>query len=228
MAELNLSSKNIEISNDVKSINNKCSKKEKKSKKTMGGNTNSTNYLEVSSLDEEILATIKKLEICLIKIILKAETDSVYNTFNYNDFTELSSNPSLAPTTTDSQVSPNSSVFDLKAVPNISLFNYVKNVCFYSKITNKSTIISALMLLDRFLNSSSFNLNKFNVHIVLFIGLCISIKMNEDLILNDKSLAMLGMIDIKSYKFYESYFLSSINYNSLVNYEEYKIYESMF
>jgi hypothetical protein len=68
----------------------------------------------------------------LIKIILKSESDSVYNTFNYNNSTELSSNPSLAPTSTDSQISQNSSVFDLKAVPNISLCNYGKNVCIYS------------------------------------------------------------------------------------------------
>lgn len=120
------------------------------------------------------------------------------------------------------------SVFDLEYIPKVKLSKYINNLCIYSNIKCSSTIIYSLPLIDKLLNKTDIYLSKLNVYTIVFTALCLSMKINEEYVPTDKSLAFLGMIDIKDYVFYESYFLYSINYNILIDSDEYNVYSTLF
>lgn len=118
------------------------------------------------------------------------------------------------------------SPFELKNYPDISFYKYITNLYIYSKL-NVSTLIYSFILIDRLLNTSKLILNDKNIFLLLFFSLRISIKVNEDYMLDDDSYCFLGKVKKQFYIINENYFLEAINYNIHVNIIEYNVYRKL-
>ena len=78
-------------------------------------------------------------------------------------------------------------------IPNISLFDYLFRIQKYTGIEN-STLIIALIYIDRICHKKKLTLTKFNIHRLLFTSIIASIKYNEDIIYNNLFYSKIGGI----------------------------------
>ena len=134
--------------------------------------------------------------------------DLTSNTININDFFKKTS-------------------FDINSSPTISFKDYLVRVVHYSKISD-NTIISCLILLDKFLNKTGIQIYENNLFLLVLTGLQIAMKINEDVILRDCDYAFLGMISSKTLAYNESLFLQAIDFCSHIKTEEFACYYNLF
>ena len=116
--------------------------------------------------------------------------------------------------------------FCLKKIPHITLKDYIWRIISLSKI-QENTLLFSFTLIDKFINKSKIILNYSNVYLIVLISMSLSLKYHEDIILNDKSLTLIGMIDIKTFSKCEAVFLNFINYSFMINEKDFNTYKSM-
>lgn len=117
-------------------------------------------------------------------------------------------------------------LFNLRSLPKIS-FNHYLNKSIGLLTKESSTVIYSLIILDRFI-SRGIILNKYNIYLCFFISFLISVKINEDKVYNDYVYAKLGGIDVKTLITLEKIYLDVIDYDIIVNEEDFKMYKSNF
>lgn len=115
------------------------------------------------------------------------------------------------------------SIFDANLSSNYNLSKYINRIVNPCKLQN-STLIHALILLDRFCNVSGISLSNANCFKLIFIALVQAIKINEDKLLRDKDFAIVGGIELKEFVNLEYLFIKKLDYNIFTNDKSYCLY----
>ena len=110
-------------------------------------------------------------------------------------------------------------------IPKISLFEYLLRIQKYSGIEN-STIIIALIYIDRICIKKGITLTRYNIHRILFTSVLISIKYNEDIIYDYLYYSKIGGITPAELSKLENEFLKMIGFELFVSEEVYNKYYS--
>ena len=114
--------------------------------------------------------------------------------------------------------------FSSNTIPNISIKDYLIRILTYSCV-EKSTLILALILIDRVTKKSNFILTYYNIHRVLFTAVLISIKYNEDSYFDNNYYAQIAGVKAHELKILEYNFLEFCDFNVFVKNEIYEQYE---
>ena len=109
-----------------------------------------------------------------------------------------------------------SMVFSSPIPPTISLFDYLYRIQLYSEIDD-STLIIALIYIDRLCELSTIMLTPHNIHRILFGSILAAIKYNEDNFYELKYYAEIAGVETKELKLIESAFLNMIDFKLYVN-----------
>lgn len=118
------------------------------------------------------------------------------------------------------------SIFDLAKTPSLSLFAYMTEIIDIWEV-ERDTLISSLILIDRFGSSGKFIITRKNIFTVFIIALLISLKMHEDTIYSDTDFAKMAKISVSTMSKLEKYFLEKIEYKIFINNDTYKTYERL-
>ena len=113
--------------------------------------------------------------------------------------------------------------FSCKTIPNISIEDYLKRIIKYTQL-EESTLIIALIYIDRILENKNFKLSKYNVFRVLLSAILIAIKYNEDEIYDNSCFAEIFGLNIKELNKLESKFLELIDFKLFTSNEELELY----
>ena len=116
-------------------------------------------------------------------------------------------------------------VFSRGLIPRIFLIDYLIRIQEYSGIEN-STIIIALIYIDRICVRKRITLTKFNIHRLLITSILISIKFNEDIIYDNLYYSKIYGIALAQLNIFENEFLKMIGFDLFVSEEVYKKYYS--
>ena len=103
------------------------------------------------------------------------------------------------------------SLFSHKNIPKISLYDYLFRIQKYAEIEN-STIIIALIYIDRICNKKGIILTKYNIHRILFTSILISIKYNEDIIYDNLFYSKIAGVPVNELNLLEKEFLNTIDF----------------
>lgn len=116
------------------------------------------------------------------------------------------------------------SPFTSLSIPCISLSDYLHRIWKYSNM-DESSLILALIYIDRLCKKKKIILTEFNVHRILFSSLLISIKFNEDKYFTNKYYSKIGGMGLKQLNDMEMEFLVNINFDMFVEPRFYEKYE---
>ena len=124
-------------------------------------------------------------------------------------------------------ISQKKQIFSLNKKPKINLLQYLYRVIKYIDI-ERSTLISAIIYLNRFINLNTIYLTEFNIHQILVISIIISFKMNEDIIYNNDFLCEVAGISLTMFNELEIEYFKLINYKLFISEKEYTKYKNLF
>ena len=113
--------------------------------------------------------------------------------------------------------------FSSKSLPDISLYEYLIRIQKYSQI-EKSTLILALIYIDRLCKIGKIILTDYNIHRILFSALILAIKYNEDKFFENEYYSQIAGIKMTELKNIEYNFLSLCNFNVFVDEETFEKY----
>ena len=117
------------------------------------------------------------------------------------------------------------SAFLSKKPPVISINKYLHRFMKYSKL-EPSTILIALIYIDRICEVSNLQLNSYNIHRLLLACLVISIKYNEDDYYSNEYYAKVGGISLKELNVLEYTILIFLNFELFIDEALYENYEN--
>ena len=175
-------------------------------------NSENSSGQEGTITKKDIIDELNPENIDLIKSISKALTiilEENKQSDNYKDIIEKQ----------------NKMIFSSKTIPNISIYDYLIRIQFYSGI-EKSTLIFSLILIDHICKNADIILTYYNIHRILFGSILISIKINEDSIYDNKFYAEIAGVKLKELNVIEYTFFKLNNFNVLVSTKEYKKYKN--
>ena len=107
------------------------------------------------------------------------------------------------------------SPFTSLSIPSISLSDYLHRIWKYSKM-DESSLIFALVYIDRMCTKNNIILTEFNVHRILFSSILIAIKFNEDKFFTNKYYSKIGGMELKQLNEMEMEFLVAINFHMFI------------
>lgn len=113
--------------------------------------------------------------------------------------------------------------FSSKTLPDISLYEYLIRIQKYS-LVEKSTLILALIYIDRLCKIGKIILTDYNIHRILFSALILAIKYNEDKFFENEYYSQIAEIKMTELKNIEYNFLSLCNFNVFVDEETFEKY----
>ena len=113
--------------------------------------------------------------------------------------------------------------FSSKSLPDISLYEYLIRIQKYSQI-EKSTLIFALIYIDRLCKIGKIILTDYNIHRILFSALILAIKYNEDKFFDNDFYSQIAGIKMAELKIFEYNFLYLCNFNMFVDEETFDKY----
>ena len=115
------------------------------------------------------------------------------------------------------------SVFNMKTIPLISVYDYLYRIVKYTKI-KESTLIKALIYIDRINKNKNIIITYYNIHKIIFIAIVLSAKYNEDNPLSKKLYSKIGGITPKEFDNLEIKFCKYINYRLYIKESLYNKY----
>lgn len=124
----------------------------------------------------------------------------------------------------------NQDIFYLPYLPNITLLNYINHLVEYTKMDISSLII-AVIYIDLFCNKFKYILTLNNIYRLLLTACILSMKFNEDIIIDSKAYAKLSGVSIKDLNNLEENLYILLEYKLSVNeflYQQYFAYFSKF
>ena len=121
-------------------------------------------------------------------------------------------------------------LFYLEKIPTISLENYIKRLFKYTKM-NISTLILAIIYIDKFCEKCKYYLSYNNIYRLLLISTLMSIKFNEDVIMNTKTYSNIAGVTIDDLSILEYQICIALDFTFYVEadyYQQYFIYFSKY
>lgn len=146
----------------------------------------------------------------IIKLIFKSLTTILDNNKNMPNYKNI-------------LVKQSKMCFSSKTLPDISLYEYLIRIQKYS-LVEKSTLILALIYIDRLCKIGKIILTDYNIHRILFSALILAIKYNEDKFFENEYYSQIAGIKMTELKNIEYNFLSLCNFNVFVDEETLKKY----
>ena len=116
--------------------------------------------------------------------------------------------------------------FSASYIPPISVKQYLARILNYSE-AEESTLIIALIYIDRLNCISSVILTPYNIHRILFIAILLAIKYNEDNTYDFEYYSQVAGISVKELKVIEFEFVCLLKFKLFINkkeFDEYKLY----
>lgn len=101
-------------------------------------------------------------------------------------------------------------------IPSISLYDYLIRIQTYSFL-EKNTLITSLIYVDRLCEIGKQNLTDYNIHRIIFTGMLLAIKYNEDCIYSNDYYAKIAGIKNKELYILEKEFLELIDFKLFVD-----------
>ena len=117
-------------------------------------------------------------------------------------------------------------IFSLSKIPKINILQYLYRIINYIEI-ERTTLISALIYMNRVLSLDSFFLTEFNVHQILLMCIITSYKMNEDIIYGNDFMSEVAGISLKNFNKLEIEFLDLISYKLMIYEDEFLNYKEL-
>lgn len=121
-------------------------------------------------------------------------------------------------------------VFYLEQVPPISLESYINHLV---KCTNMniSTLILSIIYIDQFCEKIKYILSYNNIYRLILISVFISLKYNEDKIINAKEYAIISGVSVEDLKMLEYQLCGALDFEFFVKsdyYQQYFVYFSKY
>ena len=117
-------------------------------------------------------------------------------------------------------------IFNLKQIPKISVGDFIYRITYYSKIED-STLISGLILLDRYCKKQKIILTIFNVHRLISISIIVAIKLLEDKYFTNKYYSKICGIDLSLFNQLEYEFICGLDFNLCIEKNFYYKYQNL-
>lgn len=124
-----------------------------------------------------------------------------------------------------SKSNKNYKLFNIRDIPSISLYDYIIRIGYYAEV-NSSTLIIALIYIDRICDYANITLTSINVHLMYLTAVVISIKFNEDVVYSLKYYAQIGGITVRELQRLEDTFYTLINGNCYIEEKLYEKYQN--
>ena len=118
-------------------------------------------------------------------------------------------------------------IFYLGFIPPISLNEYIDHLMKYSNM-DISTLINAIIYIDRFCDNNNYYLTKNNIFRILLSTCLLSLKFNEDIIVNYKEYSEIAAVSVEDLKNLEFKMYLKLHYSLIVKYDLYKAYYDYF
>ena len=118
-------------------------------------------------------------------------------------------------------------IFYLSFIPPISLKDFIKRIIKYSKM-EISTLINAIIYIDNFCDKNKYILTSNNIFRILLTACLLSLKFNEDTIVNYKYYSEIAAVSMEDLKNLEFYMYLKLHFSLKVNYDLYKSYYDYF
>lgn len=116
-------------------------------------------------------------------------------------------------------------IFTSRNLPKISLSDYINRIMKYTKI-EETTLTLALIYIDRVCKKNKILLTEYNVYRLLFAGVIIALKYNEDKFYSNVFYAKIGGLEIKQLNCLEVEFVIALNFDLFVDNKIFEKYES--
>ena len=106
-------------------------------------------------------------------------------------------------------------VFNADSIPNISIYDYLIRIQKYSGI-ERSSLIIALIYIDRICEIGHLTLTYYNIHRILFVSIIMAIKYNEDSFYDNKYYSEIAGIPLKELNMLENTFVEMCHFKLFV------------
>ena len=114
-------------------------------------------------------------------------------------------------------------VFYLEQIPPISLENYIHHLLKYTNM-NISTLILSIIYIDKFCEELKYVLNYNNIYRLLLTSVFISLKYNEDTIVNAKLYADIAGVCVEDLKMLEYLVCKKLDFQFYISSDLYQLY----
>ena len=121
----------------------------------------------------------------------------------------------------------NHDIFYLQVIPSISLYDYIKRLVKYTKM-NISTLILSIIYIDKFCEKYKYVLSFNNIYRLLLISTLISIKFNEDIMVNTKTYSKIAGVTINDLNFLEYQMCIALDFSFNVKEDYFQQYFTYF
>ena len=117
-------------------------------------------------------------------------------------------------------------VFNSLKVPKLSLGDFLYRIMYYSKV-NDETLISSLILIDRYCKNNKIILTIYNIHYLLFTSILTTIKFMEDKFFSNKYYALICGIKLSHLNKMEYEFLCGIKFELFIDKDFFIQYQNL-
>ena len=117
-------------------------------------------------------------------------------------------------------------IFYLEQIPPISLEDYIQHLVKYTNM-NISTLILSIIYIDLFCEKYQYFLSFNNIYRLLLISVFISLKYNEDIMVNTKTYSNIARVSVEELKMLEYQMCVALDFDFYVKsdyYQEYFVY----
>ena len=117
-------------------------------------------------------------------------------------------------------------VFYLEQLPPISLENYIRHLVKFTNM-NISTLILSIIYIDQFCERNNYILSLNNIYRLILISIFMSLKYNEDEMVNTKTYAYIAGVSIEDLKMLEYQMCAALDFEFYVKsdyYQQYFVY----
>jgi hypothetical protein len=121
-------------------------------------------------------------------------------------------------------------IFYLEQLPPISLENYIRHLVTYTNM-NISSLILSVIYIDQYCEKYRYVLSMNNIYRLILIFVFISMKYNEDTIVNAKAYAQIAGVSVEDLKILEFRMCEALDFNFYVKsecYQQYYVYFCKF
>ena len=118
-------------------------------------------------------------------------------------------------------------IFYLSFIPPISLKDFINRLYKYSKM-DISTLIIAIIYIDYFCDNNKYILTLNNIYRILLSACLLSLKFNEDIVVNYKYYSEIAAVSMEDLKNLEFHMYLKLHFSLNVKYDLYKSYYDYF
>jgi len=118
-------------------------------------------------------------------------------------------------------------IFYLEQIPPISLEDYIRHLVKYTEM-NISSLILSIIYIDQFCEKYRYILSLNNIYRLLLVSVFISLKFNEDVMVDAKNYANIAGVSLDDLKMLELQMCTALNFEFFVKSEYYQQYFAYF